>query len=68
MIRGHQFNKVEMFQYTRPEDSEAAFQELVDKAIALVEGLGLHFKSVSWLRGLALPWEEPMTSKYGFPV
>ncbi len=41
MIRGHQFNKVEMFQYTRPEDSDQAFDELVDKASALVEGLGL---------------------------
>lgn len=44
MIRGHQFNKVEMFQYTRPEDSEAAFEELVDKAAKLVEGLGLVFR------------------------
>jgi seryl-tRNA synthetase len=41
MIRGHQFNKVEMFQYTRPEDSEEAFEELVRKASRLVEGLGL---------------------------
>lgn len=41
MIRGHQFNKVEMFQYTRPEDSEDAFEELVRKASRLVEGLGL---------------------------
>ena len=24
MIRGHQFNKIEMFQYTRPEDSTKA--------------------------------------------
>ena len=44
MIRGHQFNKVEMFQYALPEDSEQAFQELVDKAAALVKGLGLHFR------------------------
>ncbi len=41
MIRGHQFNKVEMFQFTRPEDSEEAFMELVGKASRLVEGLGL---------------------------
>ncbi len=44
MIRGHQFNKVEMFQYTKPEDSEAAFQELVNKAEKLVQGLGLHYR------------------------
>lgn len=44
MIRGHQFNKVEMVQYTRPEDSAAAFEELVAKASSLVEKLGLHFR------------------------
>ncbi|MBN1892389.1 MAG: serine--tRNA ligase [Clostridiales bacterium] len=44
MIRGHQFNKIEMFQYTRPEDSEKALQELVEKASALVAGLGLHYR------------------------
>ena len=43
MIRGHQFNKVEMFGYTRPEDSDAMLKELIGKACALVEGLGLHF-------------------------
>ena len=32
MIRGHQFNKIEMFQYTLPELSEGAFEELVNKA------------------------------------
>ncbi|NLB79565.1 MAG: serine--tRNA ligase [Clostridiaceae bacterium] len=42
MIRGHQFNKVEMFQYTLPELSEAALDELVNKAERLVQGLGLH--------------------------
>ena len=42
MVRGHQFNKVEMVQYTRPEDSDAAFEELVGKAEALVKGLGFH--------------------------
>lgn len=44
MIRGHQFNKVEMFQYTKPEDSDAAFEELLAKAERLVKGLGLHYR------------------------
>lgn len=44
MIRGHQFNKVEMFQYTLPEESEKALDELVQKAERLVAGLGLHFR------------------------
>lgn len=44
MIRGHQFNKVEMFQYTTKDGSDAAFEELVGKACKLVEGLGLHYR------------------------
>ena len=41
MIRGHQFNKVEMVQYTTPEGSDAAFEEMVGKAERLVQELGL---------------------------
>ena len=51
MVRGHQFNKVEMFQFTRPEDSDAAFEELVRKAENLVKGLGFHFRTVKLAAG-----------------
>ena len=51
MVRGHQFNKVEMFQFTRPEDSDAAFDELVRKAEDLVKGLGFHFRTVKLAAG-----------------
>ena len=44
MIRGYQFDKVEMVQYTKPEQSDEAFEELVRKAEALVAGLGLHYQ------------------------
>ena len=44
MIRGHQFNKAEMVQITTPEQSDAAFEELVNKACSLVDKLGLHFR------------------------
>ena len=44
MIRGHQFNKVEMVQYAHPEKSKEAFHELVGKACSLMEKLGLHFR------------------------
>ena len=44
MIRGHQFNKVEMFGYTRPEDRDAMLQELIGTACRLVVGLGLHYR------------------------
>ena len=51
MIRGHQFNKVEMFQYTKPEDSDAAFEELVEKAAVLVSQLGLHYRIIKLAAG-----------------
>jgi seryl-tRNA synthetase len=44
-IRGHQFNKVEMFQFCAPEDAERAHQELVGRAQMLVEKLGLHYQT-----------------------
>ena len=51
MVRGHQFNKVEMFQYTLPEKSDEAFDELVMKAENLVKGLGFHFRTVKLAAG-----------------
>ncbi len=51
MVRGHQFNKVEMVQYATPENSDAAFEELVGKAEALVKGLGFHFRTVKLAAG-----------------
>ena len=44
MIRSHQFNKVEIFQFTRPQDSDAALEELIEKGEQLVRGLGLHYQ------------------------
>jgi seryl-tRNA synthetase len=44
LIRGHQFNKVEMFQYTAPENSAGALGELVEKAEKLMKALGLHYR------------------------
>ena len=46
MVRGHQFNKVEMVQYTTKEGSDAAFEQLVANAENLVKGLGFHFRTV----------------------
>lgn len=51
MVRGHQFNKVEMFQFTAPEKSGEAFEELVTKAENLVKGLGFHFRTVKLAAG-----------------
>ncbi len=44
MIRGHQFNKIEMFQFTTPENSDKALDELIFKAEKLIKGLGLHYR------------------------
>ena len=44
MIRGYQFNKVEMVEYTKDDDSDRAFEELLNKAKKLLEGLGLHYQ------------------------
>ena len=62
MIRGHQFNKVEMFQYTIPEESEAALDELVIKAERLIQGLVSITESQSLLHRIAVPaWEKHLT-------
>lgn len=44
MIRGHQFNKIEMFIFSKPEESWQMFDELVENTKKLVEGLGLHYQ------------------------
>lgn len=44
MVRGNQFNKVEMVQLTLPENGAAAFDEMVGKAERLLQGLGLPYR------------------------
>ncbi len=44
MIRGHQFNKVEMFQFTKPENSWQVFEKMNQEVIDLMKGLDLHFQ------------------------
>lgn len=46
MIRGHQFNKVELIQFARPEDSQACFDEMVGQVEAVMQALGLHYRLV----------------------
>ena len=46
LIRTHQFNKVEMFAFTAPEQSPAMFEEMVSSAEQIVAGLGLHGRSM----------------------
>lgn len=51
MIRGYQFNKIEMFIFAKAENSPAMFNELVRNAEKLVEGLGLHYQTVALAAG-----------------
>ncbi len=51
MVRGHQFNKVEMVMYTKRDESDNAFEYLVKKAQSLVEKLGLHYQLVKLAAG-----------------
>jgi len=44
MIRQHQFDKVEMVQITRPEQSNAALEEMVGHAEAVLRQLGLPYR------------------------
>ena len=43
-IRQHQFNKVELVKFTRPEDSEAELLKLLDDAEEVLRRLGLHYR------------------------
>jgi len=46
MIRQHQFDKVEMVQITRPEQSNAALEQMVGHAEAVLQQLGLPYRVV----------------------
>lgn len=46
LMRVHQFDKVEMVQYTVPEDSDEAFEELLARAEGLVQSLNLRYRVV----------------------
>ncbi|MEX8519589.1 MAG: serine--tRNA ligase [Leptothrix sp. (in: b-proteobacteria)] len=46
MIRQHQFDKVEMVQITHPEQSNAALEEMVGHAEAVLQKLGLPYRVV----------------------
>jgi seryl-tRNA synthetase len=51
MIRSHQFDKVEMVQIVRPEDSYRALEELVGHAEQVLKRLELPFRTVALCAG-----------------
>ena len=51
LIRQHYFEKVEMVQFTRPEESEAALNEIVGSAEAILEKLGIPYRRMFMCTG-----------------
>jgi seryl-tRNA synthetase len=51
MKRGHQFDKVEMVKFVRPEESSAALQQLLSDAEAILKGLELPYRVVQMVSG-----------------
>lgn len=51
MIRQHQFDKVELVQFVRPQDSDAALEELTGHAEAILQKLGLPYRKVKLCGG-----------------
>jgi len=46
LIRTHQFNKVELFSLTKPEDSEEMLKEMLKSAEEILQGLDLHYRNM----------------------
>ncbi len=44
LIRQHQFQKVELVQFVRPEESDAALEQLTSHAEEVLKRLGLHYR------------------------
>src|SRR5690606_24647706 len=51
ITRVHQFNKVEMVWFTKPEESYTAHESLTRNAMDLLEALGLHYRQLSLCTG-----------------
>ncbi|MGH7909086.1 MAG: serine--tRNA ligase [Thermodesulfobacteriota bacterium] len=51
LIRLHQFNKVELVAFAKPEDSYQELERLTRAAEAVLQGLGLHYRVVTLCTG-----------------
>src|ERR671933_2603064 len=51
VIRQHQFDKVELVKYARPEDSYAELESLTHDAEVILQKLGLHYRVVTLSTG-----------------
>lgn len=51
ILRVHQFNKLEMFVYARPEEAEAEHERLVNWQEEMLSSLGLHYRVIDVAAG-----------------
>lgn len=51
LIRTHQFNKVEMFAFTKPDEGMKAFDKMMASAEEILQGLGLHYRNMLLVTG-----------------
>ncbi len=51
IVRVHQFNKVEMVNFVRPENSEERFEGLVNEAESVLQALGLPYRVLEMCTG-----------------
>ncbi|MCB1111357.1 MAG: serine--tRNA ligase [Chlamydiia bacterium] len=51
LIRMHQFNKVEMFCFTTPDQSGKIFEDMLQSAESILQGLELHYRNALLVTG-----------------
>jgi seryl-tRNA synthetase len=51
LIRIHQFNKVEMFAFTTPHQSEQVFEDMLKSAEQILQGLNIHYRNMLLVTG-----------------
>lgn len=51
LIRVHQFNKVEMFAFTKPDQSQEMFEQMLSSAEMVLQGLNLHYRNMNLVTG-----------------
>jgi seryl-tRNA synthetase len=51
LIRMHQFNKVEMFAFTKPDQSDQVFDQMMASAETILQGLNLHYRNMLLVTG-----------------
>ena len=51
LIRTHQFNKVEMFCLTHPDESEKLFEEMLSSAEEILKALNIHYRTMLLVTG-----------------